>query len=112
VNDEHGHMVGDELLKQFAAELKSASRTTDVVGRWGGDEFIILLNCSLAEARTQVERLRDWICGDYTVEAKSSQVKLKVLASIGLAERKRNETMKELLARADAEMYQQKSVSR
>src|ERR1035437_7659752 len=44
VNDDHGHMVGDELLQMFSAELKSRCRSTDMVGRWGGDEFIILLD--------------------------------------------------------------------
>ena len=41
VNDTYGHLVGDEALIQFAAELRSACRSTDVIGRWGGDEFII-----------------------------------------------------------------------
>ncbi len=45
VNDEHGHLVGDELLKQFAAEMRSVCRSTDTIGRWGGDEFILLLHC-------------------------------------------------------------------
>jgi diguanylate cyclase (GGDEF)-like protein len=43
MNDGHGHLIGDELLKQFAAELKSACRATDIIRRWGGDEFIIPL---------------------------------------------------------------------
>lgn len=112
VNDEYGHLIGDEILKQFATELVSACRSTDVVGRWGGDEFIILLDCSQAEASAQIERLKKWVCGNYTVQGRSGPMKLKMNASIGLAEYVSEETMKELLARADATMYQDKAASR
>jgi diguanylate cyclase (GGDEF)-like protein len=111
VNDEHGHLAGDELLRQFATELKSACRSTDIVGRWGGDEFIILLDSELAEAKAQTDRLIAWVCGNYTVQGGSGPVKLSMDASIGLAESKRGETLKELLARADAEMYRHKAAS-
>ena len=111
VNDEYGHVVGDELLKQFATELTSACRSTDTVGRWGGDEFIILLDSGFAEAKAQTDRLRQWICGNYTVATKTTPKKLRVEASIGLAEHQAGESMKELLARADAAMYQQKAAS-
>ncbi len=96
VNDDHGHVTGDDLLKQFSTELRSACRSTDVIGRWGGDEFILLFDCGLAEAEAQVVRLRKWICGSYTVRGKAGEVKLRVDASIGLAERAANEEMKEL----------------
>ncbi len=112
VNDEFGHVVGDELLKQFAGELQSVCRTTDVVGRWGGDEFIILLDCSLAEATPQRDRLREWVCGKYTVHGLSGTTNLDLSLSIGLAEYKANESIKELLARADAAMYAEKGISR
>jgi diguanylate cyclase (GGDEF)-like protein len=113
VNDKHGHLVGDELLKQFAGEMRSACRSTDVIGRWGGDEFMLLLNnCGIAEATAQIDRLRKWVCGDYTVPGNSGARKLRVDASIGLAERQTGETMKELLDRADARMYEQKAASR
>jgi diguanylate cyclase (GGDEF)-like protein len=112
VNDKHGHMAGDELLKQFAAELRSVCRSTDTIGRWGGDEFILLLHCGVAEATAQIERLRKWVCGNYTVQANSVPSKLQVDASIGLAERLAGETMKELIERADAEMYRDKAASR
>jgi len=112
VNDEHGHLVGDELLRQFAGELRSASRSTDVLGRWGGDEFILVLNATLQEAEAQIDRLRVWVCGSYQVQARSGPMKLKVEASIGLAVHAPGETMKDLLGRADAAMYACKSASR
>lgn len=112
VNDKHGHVAGDELLRQFASELKSACRSTDVVGRWGGDEFIILLDCDLEEASARIDRLSKWICGSYTIKGGSGPVSLQVGASIGLAEHLPGETQKDLLARADAEMYRHKAGSR
>jgi len=112
VNDDHGHGVGDELLKQFAAELRSVCRATDVIGRWGGDEFILLFDSALQDAEAQAERLRKWVCGDYTVAGKSGAIKVLVNAAIGLAARAPGETLKELVDRADAAMYEQKANSR
>ncbi len=112
VNDAHGHLTGDELLKQFAGELRSACRSTDIIGRWGGDEFILLFDAAIEEAEAQTERLRKWVCGNYTVTGKQGAIKLSVNASIGLAAHAAGEAMKDLVARADAAMYQQKATSR
>jgi diguanylate cyclase (GGDEF)-like protein len=112
VNDEFGHLVGDELLKQFAGELRSASRSMDLIGRWGGDEFILVLDAPLEEAEAQIERLRLWVCGNYEVKARSGTMKLSVSASIGLAEHRPGESMKDLLARADAAMYALKTAGK
>jgi diguanylate cyclase (GGDEF)-like protein len=112
VNDELGHLAGDEMLKQFAAELVSACRSTDVIGRWGGDEFIILLASDMEEAGAQADRLKKWVCGDYTLQEQAGARKVRVDASIGLAEHRPGETMKDLLARADAAMYEHKAASR
>jgi diguanylate cyclase (GGDEF)-like protein len=108
VNDTHGHVIGDELLKQFAAELRSACRSSDVVGRWGGDEFMVLLDCGIGHAGPQVERVTKWVCGNYVVEGVAGPVKLNVGVSAGLAEFTPPETMAELLDRADAAMYANK----
>jgi diguanylate cyclase (GGDEF)-like protein len=112
VNDDHGHMVGDELLQKFSAELKSRCRSTDMVGRWGGDEFILLLDCGILAAKGQIDRIKEWVCGNYTVHGKSGPMKLRVEASIGLAESQQGETIKALLTRADTEMYLHKVATR
>jgi diguanylate cyclase (GGDEF)-like protein len=109
VNDQYGHLAGDELLKQFAGELASASRSTDTVGRWGGDEFLLLLNSTLDEASTQAERLEKWVCGNYTLQLPSGPVSLDIHASIGLAESVPGESIKKLLERADHAMYSKKA---
>lgn len=112
VNDAHGHLTGDELLKQFAGELRSACRSTDIIGRWGGDEFILLFDAAMEEAEAQTERLRKWVCGNYDLTGKQGALKLRVNASIGLAAHVAGEAMKDLLARADAAMYEQKATTR
>jgi diguanylate cyclase (GGDEF)-like protein len=112
VNDAHGHLTGDELLKQFAGELRSACRSTDVIGRWGGDEFILLFDSGLEEAEAQTVRLRKWVCGNYSVPGKTGALKLRVDASIGLAAHAAGEEMNELVGRADAAMYEQKATAR
>jgi len=109
VNDTHGHVVGDELLKQFATELRSACRSCDLAGRWGGDEFVVVLDCGIETAAAQIERVSKWVCGSYVVNGVAGPVKLNLTASVGVAQFTPPETVKELLDRADAAMYQQKS---
>jgi len=109
VNDTYGHLAGDDLLKQFAGELKSASRSTDVVGRWGGDEFIVLLDASLAEAKPHLERVHKWVFGKYKVQRGTEALCANIDAAIGLVAWQPGETMKAILERADAAMYQQKA---
>jgi len=112
VNDTHGHVVGDELLRQFAAELRAACRSSDIVGRWGGDEFIVLLDCGIAQATAQMDRVAKWVCGNYVVDGIAGSLKLAVAASTGLAEYTSPETLKQLLDRADAAMYRRKPAPR
>jgi diguanylate cyclase len=113
VNDQHGHPAGDDLLKQVATEMRSMARATDVVGRWGGDEFLVLLaDCDLAQSQTFIERQRRWLFGEYTIQTGEEKLKVDVSAAVGLAEWKRGESMADLVARADTAMYKDKVAAR
>jgi diguanylate cyclase len=111
VNDTYGHLAGDDLLKNFAAELRLASRCTDVVGRWGGDEFTVVLDGGLVAAQSHIARVEKWVFGAYKVQVGKNVAKVNMDAAIGLVEWQPGETMKEVLGRADAAMYQQKTAA-
>jgi diguanylate cyclase (GGDEF)-like protein len=104
INDNHGHLVGDEILRQFAAELRTACQCADTAGRWGGDELILVLDCPLSDAQSQTERISRWVCGIYLV----GSLRLRVDACIGVAEHQPGEGMQQLLERADSAMYRRK----
>jgi diguanylate cyclase len=108
INDVHGHVAGDDLLKQFAIELKTPVQSTDTVGRWGGDEFIVIVDAALEEAAIRLDRIRQWIVGDYKVNTGTALVLVPLSASIGIAEWDGMESIVELLARADKLMYDEK----
>lgn len=108
VNDTYGHEAGDDLLKQFSAELRSVSRATDVVGRWGGDEFILVLDGHMADAQSHIGRTQKWVFGSYTLRLAGETPKVNLTAAIGVAEWQPGESMKQILARADRLMYKQK----
>ena len=112
VNDKHGHPAGDSLLKQFSEELRSNSRPSDVVGRWGGDEFIMILDCDLAGAKAQVERMQKWVFGEYTVQAATGKTTVQMDASVGVVQWQPGETPLQVIERADACMYKDKELSR
>ena len=110
INDVYGHMAGDDVLRQFSDELKSQFRPVDVVGRWGGDEFVIVVDSDLEDARIRLDRVRQWAFGHYTVSTGKDTVQVYLGASIGIAEYDRQESAVELMARADERMYAEKKV--
>lgn len=103
VNDQHGHSVGDELLIHVADRLRAWSRANDVVGRIGGDEFVVVCpNVAGMEAlEVLAERLRTGVHG----EAALGSVSVPVRASVGMALGWPGDDAGSILAAADAEMY-------
>jgi diguanylate cyclase (GGDEF)-like protein len=112
VNDRHGHAAGDGLLVQFAAELRAQSRSSDAVGRWGGDEFLVVLEGSEPEAQSFVERVRQWVFGTYTVQTDTGACKVKMSASLGVAAWRTGDASLKVVERADADMYARKRAAR
>jgi diguanylate cyclase (GGDEF)-like protein len=114
VNDKYGHIAGDDLLKKFAQELRASIRVEDLVGRWGGDEFMVVLNRDMAGARAQIDRIREWVFGDYTIATgpdKATQ-KICIAAAVGLAQWRPDRTLTQVIELADAAMYQDKKDKR
>lgn len=112
VNDAYGHPSGDELLAQFATELRGAFRSTDLVSRWGGDEFLVIVDCPAEEVKERIEPVRKWVDGEYTIHSGTQTRKVSVRASLGIASLQPQDTPAELLGRADAAMYQEKARNR
>ncbi len=113
VNDRYGHPAGDSLLKQFSNELRSNLRASDLVGRWSGDEFVVVLDCDLASAKAQMERMRQWVFGEYSIQpgAGGKAARVRVDAAIGVVEWRPDETLQEVIERADTAMYKEKKLA-
>lgn len=104
VNDTYGHLIGDEILKIVAQSLSSNTQKTDLVSRWGGEEFIILVDVNNNDDLLKVaERLR------HVVETSSYQLEdggtIQVTISIGGTIASPLDNVKTLIAKADENMY-------
>ena len=103
VNDSYGHQVGDDVLRELADRCRRTLRSNDVLGRYGGEEFVIVFpETGLDEARVVAERLRGAIAER---PVSTGDLSLPVTVSIGLATSSRGQTPDSLLARADAALY-------
>ncbi len=110
VNDTLGHAAGDEVLVDVAKRLRGAMRSSDEVGRLGGDEFIVLLRgaCGLEVAMSAAARISDALRGVCTLSAGT----VELCASVGVACRDEQVSAHELVQRADAAMYRSKEQRR
>ena len=109
-NDTYGHNLGDKVLRYVAATLSENLRTFDMVGRWGGEEFIcILRNVSDVSLTQTAERLRMLVENAYLMH---DQDKLQVTISMGATMAQRDDTLESLCKRADNLLYKSKSAGR
>ena len=109
-NDEFDHLTGDHVLRTFAQVAQTGLRATDVFGRYGGEEFVqILQNTALAGARADAERLRERV-GALDIPSSRSIGRLTV--SIGVAQYEPGESIIRTFARADEAMYKAKQRGR
>jgi diguanylate cyclase (GGDEF)-like protein len=116
INDRYGHLVGDLMLKRTSQAVALALRTTDTVGRFGGEEFLVVLpETDLAGAQVVAEKLRE-VVEEMRVELEDGDV-LTITMSIGLAavqegDRAGAKSARELLIEADRALYRAKAAGR
>ena len=114
VNDSHGHLIGDDVLRALATELRQQVRESDVVGRFGGEEFTVLLPGTDADGACRIaERLRS-SAGLLSVAADpKTEASISVTVSIGVAVLgQHGSDLFELLAAADLALYRAKDDGR
>jgi diguanylate cyclase (GGDEF)-like protein len=112
INDCCGHATGDHVLKEFARAGGEALRESDTLGRWGGEEFLLVMpGAPLEVAVANLERLRTLVCG---IRLPASGAGLRVSLSAGLAQYDAGEpcSLDELIARADNALYEAKNDGR
>jgi diguanylate cyclase (GGDEF)-like protein len=112
-NDTHGHAAGDDALVAVGDAVRRAMRAGDLVARFGGEEFVLLLNhCSAQQGLAFAERLRAAIASAPVGEA-AQGLQPHVTASLGLTDASGDSAdLAELLQRADGAMYQAKKAGR
>ena len=109
-NDTYGHNIGDQVLKMVARTVTNAVRSIDVVCRWGGEEFIVILpNMDRPTMITIAEKIRVFIEKSWLTIKNEN---LKVTVSIGGAMATNEDTIKTILHRSDTQMYQSKKSGR
>ena len=107
INDEYGHLEGDEVLKQVSRLLEDNIRKYDVAGRYGGEEFLVMLPGSDESRAYEVaERIRK------SIEANKFKIDTKITVSIGVSQYKRGESIKKFIGRADENMYRAKKAGK
>ena len=107
VNDTFGHQTGDIVLKETSHILSECTRKTDVVGRWGGEEFIIIcIETALQGAISLAEHIRK------SIESHKFKSLKKLTASLGISEYVKGDDQNSLIARADEALYEAKASGR
>lgn len=111
VNDTHGHNTGDRVLKMISTTIANSLRSFDIVGRWGGEEFVVLLINTKAEDLFKLtDRLRRLV-ENSTLTLDSGEA-LKITVSIGVTAAQKDDTVESLIERADKLMFESKRKGR
>ncbi len=110
INDGFGHEAGDQVLVHVAALLEHSSRVGDLLARWGGEEFLMLLpDSALDQAAAMAERMRSAVASQ---PARHGSETIAVSLSLGVAQLRQGETLEAAIARADRALYASKSAGR
>ena len=105
INDKHGHVAGDQVIKRISSTIQEMIRVSDCLARWGGDEFAALIESTGADARLLAERIQERL-------AKALDGEIPTTISVGIAEYQSDDTSESLLRRADRALYESKDAGR
>ncbi|MCC2618005.1 GGDEF domain-containing protein [Aestuariibacter halophilus] len=107
INDTHGHVIGDEVLQRVAQAMKASVRPEDIIGRWGGEEFLVIIHQStLAQVHVMADRIRA------SVERLDIEGVGCVTVSIGVGSFRLGDTVSQVLSNADEALYAAKQGGR
>jgi len=115
VNDKYGHPIGDKVLQHVANKIRESIRTIDVPGRYGGEEFAVILPDTVGEnAYIIAERVRQTVAkAPYVLERDDkSTIEVPVTISIGISSIEKDETEEDVIRTADTALYQAKNAGR
>jgi diguanylate cyclase (GGDEF)-like protein len=111
-NDSHGHRAGDEILRCLARVLRDSARADDLVGRYGSEEFVLLVNGEVEAAREVAERIREAVRSACVPESENSP-EHPTTVSLGVVPlSEETKSLERLIAIADAEMYRSKKTGK
>jgi diguanylate cyclase len=112
-NDSYGHQIGDNVLRLVASVIKAALNGADVVGRYGGEEFAVIMpDTDIAAAKATAERIRATLTARELKKLDTNEILGRVTMSIGVAQLRNAETPHDLVQRADTCLYAAKRAGR
>jgi diguanylate cyclase (GGDEF)-like protein len=104
INDTCGHIAGDRILVELTRLIQRNIRKVDILGRWGGEEFLIILpDCNIKSGRSVAEKIRK------TIETHQFDIEESLTCSFGVSEFEADRKIEKIVARADAALYIAKS---
>jgi diguanylate cyclase (GGDEF)-like protein len=109
INDRYGHLVGDEVIQAIGARIAGGLSRADIVGRWGGDEFVVVLDLECEQGTRVIERVFDQVCSE---PLSTSVGDIPVGISVGISGWEQSQTLDSVLAQADTALYSAKDSGR
>jgi two-component system, cell cycle response regulator len=112
VNDKYGHMTGDDVLREVSRRLQNSVRSYDMVGRFGGEEFIVVLNkCDPSTVISRAESMRNSIASKL-IQASQNPLQITISVGVALSSEFPNSSADELIHAADQALYAAKAAGR
>jgi len=106
VNDTYGHLIGDKVLQNVSSVIKKHIRTDDIFARWGGEEFVLVVNTDMQRGLEIADNLRKYI------ESEDFGIAKNITCSFGITEFKEHDTLDTLIKRSDEALYEAKNNGR